>query len=511
MDPVLEQRYRNRASLPPAERAAVEEAYAAAMAEYETKYRTGSSPADLDPVESSATPITVEPTVGAPKKKPFDPVASATGGQLYDRGQIVDRMRVDGMDRLAAARMRGADPDLSVDNDVDQNAVSIVAQRLMSAGMDRASAQAQAREYVLLEKQNVRDWMNTPRAPNAAARAAEARQSRFEEDYGVATGAPSDSGLAGFDGVRDWSNWSPGSPLPPMAQDGSVLADNARRAREAERVATNSRERNEAIGKKYGPQAQEIAEAGDARGVTDYNATRKPINQQRLDKRRALEAAVDAGVGGAQSELRELNNAGAASRKEFREKLAATPDAQAAKAERARRQAAWRAQSMLAGGQPTGGPRGTKAAANAWTMMGDQGLTDDQRSSLRYMLPGGQLAAGVDAQNMQNANDVIKRFMTSGAAAGMNNPLAQAQAEMAGLQAQAERDKLRSGDEDILGEKYAPSGWLGYDEFTIEEQQQMYDDLIAQGYKPGESQRAVDRQANKRRATTKRQWNNSGE
>jgi hypothetical protein len=144
-------------------------------------------------------------------------------------------------------------------------------------------------------------------------------------------------------------------------------------------------------------------------------------------------------------------------------------------------------------------------------MMGDQGLTDDQRSSLRYMLPGGQLAAGVDAQNMQNANDVIKRFMTSGAAAGMNNPLAQAQAEMAGLQAQAERDKLRSGDEDILGEKYAPSGWLGYNEFTIEEQQQMYDDLIAQGYKPGEAQRAVDRQANKRRATTKRSWNNSGE
>ena len=135
------------------------------------------------------------------------------------------------------------------------------------------------------------------------------------------------------------------------------------------------------------------------------------------------------------------------------------------------------------------------------------------------MLPGGQLAAGVDAQNMQNANDVIKRFMTSGAAAGMNNPLAQAQAEMAGLQAQAERDKQRAGNEDILGEKYAPgdNNWLpgflggGYNEFTIEEQQQMYDDLIAQGYKPGEAQRAVDRQANKRRATTKRSWNNSGE
>lgn len=467
MDPRLEQRYRNRASLPPAERAAVEEAYAAALAEYEATYRTGSSPADLDPVESSATPITVEPTAGAPKKKPFDPaavIASTTAGQLYDRGQLVDSMRVDGMDRLTAARMRGADPDLSVDNDVDQNAVSIVAQRLISEGVAPASAISQAREYVLLEKQNVRDWMNTPRAPNDAARAAEARQGRFAEDYGVATGAPSDSGLAGFDGVRDWSGWSPGSPLPPMIQDGSVLADNARRAREAERVANNSRERNEAIGKKYGPDAQGIAEAGDARGVTDYDATRTKPEQFRVDYRKQLEwdARHQGPNSDARKELRDMDARGAAARKTFRDKLAATPEAQAAKADRASRAAAWRAQSMLAGGQPTGGPRGTKAAANAWTMMGDQGLTDDQRSSLRYMLPGGQFAAGVDAQNMQNANDVIKRFMTSGAAAGMNNPLASAQME------QMNRDKAITRADALIA-KY-PKGWDGmYSASDVEE------------------------------------------
>jgi hypothetical protein len=126
------------------------------------------------------------------------------------------------------------------------------------------------------------------------------------------------------------------------------------------------------------------------------------------------------------------------------------------------------------------------------------------------MLPGGQLAAGVDAQSMQNANEIFKRFMTSGAAAGAGGPMAEAQAAMAGLQAQAERDRMRYGDEEVLGEKYAPVGWLGYDEFTVDEQQQMYDDLIAQGYKPAEAQRAVDRQANKRRASARQSWNTPG-
>jgi hypothetical protein len=172
----------------------------------------------------------------------------------------------------------------------------------------------------------------------------------------------------------------------------------------------------------------------------------------------------------------------------------------------------YRAQMMLAGSNPR------KNQVNAWSMMNDPNVSEEQRRALQYMLPGGQLAAGVDAQNMQNANDVIKRFMTSGAAAGANNPLAQAQAEMAGIQAQAERDKSRSGDEDVLGEKYAPGdknwlpAWLGggYDEFTVAEQQQMYDDLIAQGYKPAEAQRAVDRQANKRRASARQSWNTPG-
>jgi hypothetical protein len=170
------------------------------------------------------------------------------------------------------------------------------------------------------------------------------------------------------------------------------------------------------------------------------------------------------------------------------------------------RNAAWKAQSMLAGGQPTGGRGGSKAITNALMM-----LPEEQRNaSLRYMLPGGQLAAGVDAQQLQAAAALAQRAVTGALAGTAQGPMAQAQAELAGIQAQAERDKLRAGDEDVLGEKYARGGMFGYDEFTVAEQQQMYDDLIAQGYKPGEAQRAVDRQANKRRASARQNWNTPG-
>jgi hypothetical protein len=237
-----------------------------------------------------------------------------------------------------------------------------------------------------------------------------------------------------------------------MGPDGSVLADNARRAREAERVATNSRERNEAIGEKYSPKAQEIAEAGDARGVTDYNATRTPAEQARVDYRKQLEtdARHQGPDGASRQKLREQDANEGLARKAFRDKLAATPDAQAAKAERASRQAAWRAQSMLAGGQPTGGPRGTKAAANAWTMMGDPGITDEQQSSLRYMLPGGQLAAGVDANNAQQAGRMAQSAMT---AFLTNNPAATPEQRMMLQDRLRQQNPASAGAADIANNK----------------------------------------------------------
>lgn len=172
------------------------------------------------------------------------------------------------------------------------------------------------------------------------------------------------------------------------------------------------------------------------------------------------------------------------------------------------RKAAWRAQTMLAGSNPQ------KNVVNALGMLSPE----HRAASMRYMLPGGQLAAQVDARQLQAAAALAQRAVTGALAGSAQGPMAQAQAAILGLQAQAERDKLRSGDEDVLGEKYAPGqqnwlpGWLGggYDEFTEDEQGQMYDDLIAQGYSDAEAKRAVDRQAQKRRATKRKQWSNKG-
>jgi hypothetical protein len=255
-----------------------------------------------------------------------------------------------------------------------------------------------------------------------------------------------DAGLDGQDGSgRDWGNWKPGMPLPAEGPDKSVLADNARRAREAERVAANSRERNEAIGQKYGPKAQEIAEAGDARGVTDYDATRKPINQQRLNDRREIEAAVDAGVGGAQSDLRELNQAGATKRKEFRDKLAASSSSNFPSEKD--RWANYRAQMMLAGANPR------KNMANAWSMMNDPGVSDAQSRSLQYMLPGGQLAAQVDASGNAQAFALARQMALGAGFQDHSSPAAQAALTAKAAQAQealppeaaAEAERARNG------------------------------------------------------------------
>lgn len=67
---------------------------------------------------------------------------------------------------------------------------------------------------------------------------------------------------------------------------------------------------------------------------------------------------------------------------------------------------AWKAQSMLAGGQPTGGPRGTKAVTNAWYALGDEGLNDWQRLTMAKALRpdiDGTSPLTVDANSAKNA------------------------------------------------------------------------------------------------------------
>jgi hypothetical protein len=189
------------------------------------------------------------------------------------------------------------------------------------AARDIARAQLKPRSTEA-DVQRERDAsMNEARAANGLPPIATRSTTPPTKAEGVGTNRLPPSGERDESG-RDWSNWVPGMPLPAMGPDGSVLADNARRAREAERKAENDRKRNEAIGEKFGAKAQQIAEDGDRRGVTDYNATRKPINQRRLDQRRELEKQRDFGTpeqsAQADAKLRAMDAAAAQARKDFR-------------------------------------------------------------------------------------------------------------------------------------------------------------------------------------------------
>lgn len=116
---------------------------------------------------------------------------------------------------------------------------------------------------------------------------------------------------------------------------------------------------------------------------------------------------------------------------------------------------AWKSQMMLAGRNPA------KNMVNAFNAMGDSDLTDQQRSSLRYMLPGGQLAAAVDAKQLDEAAALAQRAVTGALAGGGQTSLAQAQME------QAARDRAVKRADELIA-RY-PRGWDGmYDAADVE-------------------------------------------
>lgn len=116
---------------------------------------------------------------------------------------------------------------------------------------------------------------------------------------------------------------------------------------------------------------------------------------------------------------------------------------------------AWKSQMMLAGRNPA------KNMVNAFNAMGDSDLTDQQRSSLRYMLPGGQLAAAVDAKQLDEAAALAQRAVTGALAGGGHTSLAQAQME------QASRDRAVKRADELIA-RY-PRGYDGmYDAADVE-------------------------------------------
>lgn len=119
----------------------------------------------------------------------------------------------------------------------------------------------------------------------------------------------------------------------------------------------------------------------------------------------------------------------------------------AKRSDAAGREEAWRAQMMLGGGRPTGGVGGSKAVVNAL-----ESLPDDQRnSSLRYMLPGGQLAAAVDGRTNEQLAELGLRVATGRGFQQPDQRLVDAQ--LAELE-----QKRRAGDPVAAGRAAASAG-----------------------------------------------------
>ena len=106
---------------------------------------------------------------------------------------------------------------------------------------------------------------------------------------------------------------------------------------------------------------------------------------------------------------------------------------------------------------------------------------EDRASSMRYMLPGGNLAAGVDAQNMQNASEAIKRYLTAGAAGMMNTP---ATAMAVQQQKIAQRKEMIDWAEKNINARYASDMGVFSSEFSAVERGQAIQDLMDQYGEP---------------------------
>jgi hypothetical protein len=209
-------------------------------------------------------------------------------------------------------------------------------------------------------------------------------------------------------------------------------------------------DRNDAIGQKYGPIAQRIAEAGDAAGVTDYAAVQAPRerykNEERrqLENRRRFEDDTLAGEKLAQAERRQTE-----SNQGFRESVANAPGAQARRDKEQSRLERWQAISMLAGGNPS---RQQFAMGNALLDMSP----DQRNSSLRYMLPGGDRAAAVDAANAATAGRMAQSAMS---AFLTNNPMATPEQRAMFEQRAREANPAAAGAQDIAaGKPETPEG-----------------------------------------------------
>jgi hypothetical protein len=481
--------------------------------------KRGSTPDELDPVAASSTPITPDPRT---------------------------RPRIN-------SSAASADPE----------AIDAVRRRLIAAGIDPETAQAMAMQQVLDTKQGVLDEMDAPRREREAREAAAAVPSAPQEPYV----SPDEIRAAGYmpqaepgpTSVRGGGKVAQGQQFNKMSDAIDYMTrtpvTDANRAQAMPDAAYMPSQRDRDMAARgFFP-----VYADDGSVSYSVGTGREGMYPQDLDQGRGIPGGL--GRVGPRRDLQETNPSlpgftldrvrgptgynyiykqnDAAEKQQAaymderqiarfadasgltEAELAAMTPAQrrsavrgAKRADASDREEAWRAQMMLGGGRPTGGIGGSKATVNAWL-----NLPEDQRASaMRYMLPGGQLSATVDANNAAQAGRMAQAAMTAflnGQNSGQLNPLQQQQltqmqsqlpvAEQVPLHKDkpgVHQSELKYAD-DYIGTHYSSGGgMLGISsEFTMAEQQSVIDHLVNDmGYAPAKAQKIVDEIARRRNA-----------
>lgn len=538
MDAELERMYRNRASLKPAERRAVEAAYARALAQHERDYRSAPGKqfrprqpaADwTPPPEDPATPppprkkrdaarnrpatpspesrvdgapsgdMAVEPTA-KPKFVPRQPAddwtpppespsvgSSPTARALVAQGVSPERAAAlaSEMDantvRRQAAAADGTTPPSQDESDLSAHqrdaATETGAYRAGRTAQQPGTAgwDAQARNMDRSAGMTEEDVQHSDRQRKYAANARRLQgQGQMNEQQ------PLDIGTA--EEQRQWDDYVRSSP--------TRLARYAPEEYAAQRAAEDERRYNR-VAQRYGEGESQQQRDADARNVVRIPQT--PSQRKASEFRDNLETMAMNGDSQARELLAQQYERQRTSNKAFRATAKQAATTRQAEREADPRYRAWRMQMMLAGGRPTAAD---KARINAIDTL----PADQRTAALQYWSAGGRGATPLDVDQAGAMNAM--RLLQGANLGSMQNPaMAAAMAAGAGVQAQAQQDAYRKPHEDNLAERYAPSGLFGYDEFTPDEQRLMYDDLVRQGYSSTDAERVVRRIAVERRAS----------
>lgn len=285
----------------------------------------------------------------------------------------------------------------------------------------------------------------------------------------------------------EWANENPGTERQAL-YDPAAYGEFREGVRND--IRDQAREDMEAYGTGTDDQLKSRIEAGDQQAAEQYerrqarNASEDRVNnsdwqQRRRQERLAARAGLSPAAAAVQiAEANKARNANMSPEEIFEENLRVRGNLNRL-ADRQTRRDRVAEQAMLAGGQPTGGPFGTRATTNAINELGPGWREIAILDRLTNGRVGGPTPLGVDAVGAQNA---FRMMQGMGLGEGfVTNPAVQHQVQQAQLKQQAD---VITDAENFVTRNFAYdnstwAAWLGFSTpFSAGEQQQTVDYLM---------------------------------